>query len=180
LTKIAPGGLAPGGEKAGEAVRGGVLSLTVDGRELRTQVEARTTLLEVLRNQVGNTAPKEACDLGACGACSVLVDGELVNACMTLAMSCEGKKVLTVRGIGTPEKPHPLQKAFVSEDALQCGFCTPGMVLAAYALLEKNTNPTRREIQEALTGNLCRCGTYTRIFEAVEEAAKELRGRKGR
>jgi aerobic-type carbon monoxide dehydrogenase small subunit (CoxS/CutS family) len=152
----------------------------VDGKELRLKVEARTTLLELLRNRVGNTAPKEVCDLGACGACSVLLDGELVNACMTLALSCEGKEVLTVRGIGTPKKPHPLQKAFVGEDALQCGYCTPGMVLAAYVLLKKNSNPSRREIQEGLAGNLCRCGTYTRIFKAVERAAAELRKGRGK
>ncbi|HHI79731.1 MAG TPA: (2Fe-2S)-binding protein [Planctomycetes bacterium] len=180
LSRIPSGGPAPGEEPPTRARKEGELSLTVDGKKLRLRVEARTTLLELLRDRLGNTAAKEVCDLGACGACTVLLNGELVNACMTLAMSCEGAKVLTVRGLGTPQKPHPLQKAFVSEDALQCGYCTPGMVLAAYALLEKNKNPSRREIQEALAGNLCRCGTYTRIFEAVERAAAELRQGRGK
>ncbi len=157
-----------------------ILQLQVDGQEWKGKVEARTTLLDLLRNRIGNTGPKEVCDLGACGACTVLLNGRTVNACMTLALACQGATVVTVRGIGSPRYPHPLQEAFVEDDALQCGFCTPGMILSAFALLERNANPTRREIQEALAGNLCRCGTYTRIFEAVERAAAELRRRRNK
>jgi aerobic-type carbon monoxide dehydrogenase small subunit (CoxS/CutS family) len=147
------------------------LKLRVNGATRAVTVEPRVTLLSALRNDLDLTGAKEVCDRGGCGACTVLLDGAPVNACMMLAADAEGHEITTVEGLGTPEKMSPLQEAFVEADALQCGFCTPGFVVSGTALLAKNPDPTLDEIKDGLAGNLCRCGTYSRIFEAVQKTA---------
>ena len=149
------------------------LSLTVNGTIHTLAVEPRVTLLRALRNHLGLTGAKEACEHGACGACTVLLDGDPVCSCMLLAADAVGHEITTVEGVGTPDKLSPVQAAFVEADALQCGFCTPGFVVASTALLRTHPNPSLEEIKAGLAGNLCRCGTYTRIFEAVQKAAKQ-------
>jgi xanthine dehydrogenase YagT iron-sulfur-binding subunit len=152
------------------------LSLKVNGALRPLTVEPRVTLLDALRNHLDLTGAKQVCDRGGCGGCTVLLDGEAVKSCMMLAADAEGHEITTVEGIGTPEKMSPLQQAFVEKDALQCGFCTPGFVVAGTAFLAKHADPTIDEIKQGLSGNLCRCGTYGRIFEAVQAAAKAKRG----
>ena len=154
-----------------------VLSLQVNGDRLEVAAPAHWTLLEVLRYRLGLTGSKQGCDKGDCGACTVAVDGEAVLACITLALACEGRDVRTVEGLAEKGRPHPLQDAFDRTGGAQCGFCTPGVLVSAWALLQRNADPTRAEIALALSGNLCRCTGYTKIFEAVELAAKELRER---
>jgi len=152
------------------------LALTVNGVARSVTLEPRVTLLDALRNHLDLTGAKQVCDRGGCGGCTVLLDGEAVKSCMMLAADAEGHEVTTVEGLGTPEQMSPLQQAFVEKDALQCGFCTPGFVVAGTALLARHANPTLDEIKHGLSGNLCRCGTYGRIFEAVQTAAKAKRG----
>jgi aerobic-type carbon monoxide dehydrogenase small subunit (CoxS/CutS family) len=152
------------------------LALKVNGAARQVTVEPRVTLLDALRNHLDLTGAKQVCDRGSCGGCTVLLDGEPVKSCLMLAADAEGHEITTVEGLGTPEKLSPLQQAFVEKDALQCGFCTPGFVVAGTAFLAKNPNPTLEEIQQGLAGNLCRCGTYGRVFEAVQAAAKAKRG----
>ena len=134
------------------------------------------TLLEVLREDLALTGTKHGCELGECGTCAVLLDGKPVLSCLVLGLECEGRRVETVEGMAVATGLHPLQKAFAELNAAQCGYCTPGFLLTAKALLEENAKPTRREIQEALAGNLCRCTGYIKIFEAVELAAAWMRG----
>jgi aerobic-type carbon monoxide dehydrogenase small subunit (CoxS/CutS family) len=152
------------------------LTLKVNGAARPVTVEPRVTLLDALRNHLDLTGAKQVCDRGACGGCTVLLDGEPVAACLMLAADAEGHEITTVEGLGTPEKMSPVQQAFVEKDALQCGFCTPGFVVAATAFLAKNPDPSLDEIKHGLSGNLCRCGTYGRVFEAVQAAAKAKRG----
>jgi len=147
------------------------LELKVNGRAYKVEVKATTTLLQVLREKLGITSPKIGCETGDCGACSVLVNGKLVKACITNALTVQGKEVLTVEGLGRPGALHPLQLAFHEHYAAQCGFCTPGMLMAAKALLDENPKPTREEVKEALSGNLCRCTGYVKIVDAVLAAA---------
>jgi aerobic-type carbon monoxide dehydrogenase small subunit (CoxS/CutS family) len=147
-------------------------TLRVNGGLHTVTVEPRVTLLRALRNHLGLTGAKEVCERGACGGCTVLFDGEPICACLMLAVDAVGHEITTVEGLGTPEKLSPVQAAFVERDAFQCGFCTPGFVVASTALLTKNPTPTLEEIKAGLTGNICRCGTYSRIFEAVQTAAK--------
>jgi xanthine dehydrogenase YagT iron-sulfur-binding subunit len=148
------------------------LTLHVNGSRQTVTVEPRVTLLNALRNHLDLTGAKQVCNRGACGGCTVLLDGEPVDACMMLAADAEGHQITTVEGLGTPENLSPLQAAFVETDALQCGFCTPGFVVSGTALLAKNASPTLDEIKDGLAGNLCRCGTYSRIFQAVQKAAR--------
>jgi 4-hydroxybenzoyl-CoA reductase gamma subunit len=152
-----------------------VCRLRVNGDERECAVTPGTTLLEALRYRLGLTGSKQGCDKGDCGACTVLVDGRPVLACITLALAAEGREVVTVEGLAEKGRPHPLQDAFDRTGGAQCGFCTPGMLVSAYALLRRNPDPSRDEISHALSGNLCRCTGYTKIFEAVELAARELR-----
>lgn len=143
--------------------------------EIKTfDFDEKDTLLTVLRNN-GHTEVKNGCEEGECGACAVLLDGELVNSCQVLAASVREKAITTVRGIGSMHSPHPLQEAFADAGAVQCGFCTPGMILAAYALLRKNPFPSEMDIRKALDGNICRCTGYEKIFEAVRMAAERMR-----
>ena len=147
------------------------LSLKVNGALHTVKVEPRVTLLRALRNHLGLTGAKEVCERGACGGCTVLLDGEPICACLMLAVDAVGRDITTVEGLGTPEKLSPVQAAFAECDAFQCGFCTPGFVVASTALLTRQPNPSLEDIKAGLSGNLCRCGTYSRIFEAVQRAA---------
>jgi xanthine dehydrogenase YagT iron-sulfur-binding subunit len=147
------------------------LSLNVNGAVRQVTVEPRVTLLDALRNHLDLTGSKQVCDRGSCGACTVLLDGQPVNSCLILAADAEGHAITTIEGIGAPEAMSPLQAAFVEKDAMQCGFCTPGFVVSATALLAKTPHPTLDQVKAGLAGNLCRCGTYGRVFEAVQSAA---------
>ena len=148
--------------------------IQINGDSHSLEVDSRWTLLRVLRDVIGLTGAKRGCDLGECGACTVLLDGDPINSCMTLAATCDGKRVTTVEGLGTSESLHPIQSAFLDNDGGQCGYCTPGFVMSATALLESNPNPSDDEIRQALAGNICRCNAYGRIIESVRSAAKEL------
>jgi carbon-monoxide dehydrogenase small subunit len=151
------------------------VTVIVNGHRRTASVAPETTLLELLRDSFGLTGAKLGCDVGDCGACTVLVDGQAVNACLMFAGQVEGRHVLTIEGLATREQLHPLQKAFEDNGALQCGFCGPGIILSAKALLEQNPAPSMQDIREALAGNLCRCTGYTKIIEAVGDAARSLR-----
>jgi xanthine dehydrogenase YagT iron-sulfur-binding subunit len=147
------------------------LSLSVNGRTFPVRVDPGTTLADVLRQGLGLTGTKIGCDRGACSACTVWVDGEVVASCMTLALDVRGKQVTTIEGLAPGGKLHPVQQAFVDHDALQCGFCTPGMVMSCAALLERHPNCTLEDVKAAVSGHLCRCGTYPNIFKATLAAA---------
>jgi nicotinate dehydrogenase subunit A len=150
------------------------ITLNVNGRDHQVQVEPDTPLLTVLRNDLGLFAAKLGCGLEQCRACAVLVDGEAVPTCAAPAELFAGRRIMTLEGLGTPEDPHPLQLAFLEEHAAQCGYCIPGMIIVAKALLDRTPAPTDAEIRDALAGNLCRCGTHPRIIAAVKRAAAEL------
>ncbi|MCC7163972.1 MAG: (2Fe-2S)-binding protein [Anaerolineae bacterium] len=150
-----------------------LISLTINGSTHQVALSPNTTLLHALRD-LGHTDVKSGCEKGDCGACGVLIDGVVVNSCLLLAWLAENKELVTVAGLGTPDKPHPLHKAFVDLGAAQCGYCIPGMILSAKALLDQHPQPTDEQIRESLSGNLCRCTGYVRIFEAVRVAAQEL------
>jgi len=146
----------------------------INGMEQNITFSGHATLLHVLRDN-GHTEVKEGCNEGQCGSCLVLLNGKLVNSCQVPAAKAIGKDILTVRGIGNIHSPHPIQEAFVETGAVQCGFCTPGMIMAAYYLLSRNPNPTEEDIRQALDGNLCRCTGYVKIIEAVTLAAERIR-----
>jgi xanthine dehydrogenase YagT iron-sulfur-binding subunit len=148
-----------------------VLSLSINGRTLPVRVDPGTTLADVLRLHLGLTGTKIGCDRGACSACTVWVDGEVVASCMTLAFDVRGKQVTTIEGLAQGGKLHPVQQAFVDHDALQCGFCTPGMVMSCAALVERHPHCTLEDVKAAVSGHLCRCGTYPNIFKATLAAA---------
>lgn len=149
------------------------LHLTVNGTAVEVETAPNRRLLDILRDDLDLTGTKEGCGIGECGTCTVLMDGKAVNACLVIAPQADGKEILTVEGLAKDGKLHPLQQAFLENFAFQCGFCTPGMLLAAKALLDRNANPSRDQIREGLSGVLCRCTGYVQIFEAVEAAAKE-------
>jgi aerobic-type carbon monoxide dehydrogenase small subunit (CoxS/CutS family) len=151
------------------------LELTVNGARRRLEVEVHHTLLDVLRDQLGLTGTKECCVVGECGACTVIIDGLPVNSCLMLAVEAEGSEVRSVEGLARAGELTPLQQAFLDKGAAQCGFCIPGQLMAAQALLEQNPDPTVADVHEALAGNLCRCAGYTQITEAVLAAAEEMR-----
>jgi xanthine dehydrogenase YagT iron-sulfur-binding subunit len=151
------------------------VTLNVNGRDHAIQIEPRTTLAEALRNHVGLTGTKVVCDRGSCSGCTVWLDKMPVNSCSMLAIDAIGRKVTTIEGLSQGDKLHPLQVAFIKHDALQCGFCTPGMVMSCAALLETNQHPTEKDVRHAIAGNLCRCGTYPKIFAATLDAAGSSR-----
>ncbi len=147
----------------------------VNGRTYEALIEPRMTLLEVLRDKLDLTGTKLSCGEGECGACTVLIDGKAVLSCVTLAITAREKDIITIEGLAKGATLHPIQKAFVDHGAIQCGFCTPGMIMAAKALLDENPNPTRQEVKEGLGGNLCRCTGYVKIADAVLAAAETVR-----
>lgn len=153
-----------------------IINLTVNGQTREIAVEPRWTLLETAREALGLTGAKEGCGTGDCGACSMLVDGRLVTSCLMLAPQADGCEVLTIEGLVSNGALHPVQQAFIDAGGVQCGFCTPGMIMAAKALLDRNPSPTLEQVREGLAGNLCRCTGYTKIFEAVMMAAQSARG----
>jgi xanthine dehydrogenase YagT iron-sulfur-binding subunit len=150
--------------------------LNVNGRAIDLMIEPRVTLLDALRTRADLTGNKRGCDRGACGACTMLVDGRPVYACSTLAIEVQGKQIRNVDGLASGETLHPVQQAFYEKDALMCGFCTPGFIMASVGLLEKYPNPTPEQIKKGLDGNICRCGTFSRIFEAVSSVKGVPRG----
>lgn len=150
-------------------------SFQVNGEEREVAYAPHETLLEVLRERIGLTGTKHGCELGECGACAVLVDGEPVLSCLLLGLECEGRQIETIEGVQRGSELHPLQASLADLGGSQCGYCTPGVIMTAKGLLEKNPCPSRCEIEEALSGNLCRCTGYLQIFEGVEEAAQTLR-----
>ena len=152
------------------------VSALVNGDQVEFLCETGQTLLEVLRDDLRVTGTKEGCGTGDCGACSVMVDGRLVCACLMLAVEAEGKAIETIEGMAVGEKLHPLQRKFIEHAALQCGICTPGILIAARSLLERNPDPTEEEVRYWLAGNLCRCTGYHKIVDAVLDAAREMRG----
>jgi xanthine dehydrogenase YagT iron-sulfur-binding subunit len=147
------------------------ITLSVNGKPTQLKVEPASTLLDALRLHLGLTGPKEICDRGACGGCSVLIDGKLMNSCMTLALDAVGAQVTTIEGLAKGDKLDPVQESFIRHDALQCGYCTPGLVMACRALLNETPKPTLDQIKRGLSGNICRCGTYTNVFNAALEAS---------
>jgi xanthine dehydrogenase YagT iron-sulfur-binding subunit len=178
LKTVGAGGVAAGvfANAPGADAQGGVnavgpgavpVTLNVNGRTVRLQIEPRVTLLDALRMRADLTGNKRGCDRGACGACTMIVDGRTVYACSTLAIEVQGKKIRTVDGLASGGALHPVQQAFCDKDALMCGFCTPGFVMASVGLLEKHPNATPEQIRKGLDGNICRCGTFSRVFEAV-------------
>ncbi len=154
-----------------------VLKLTVNGRERQALVNPNQTLAQVLRDELGLTGTKQGCQVGDCGSCTVLLDDEPVNSCLVLGLAAEGREVTTIEGLAQGNQPHPIQEAFVQAGAVQCGFCSPGMILSAKALLDKNPEPDDAQIRAGLAGNLCRCTGYQKIVEAVTAAARKTGGR---
>jgi len=152
-----------------------ILGFTLNGRPVEVAVKPGRTLVQVLREDLGHTGAKRACNSGACSACTVLLDGAPVNACSVLAVQAQGREVATIEGLAEGAKLHPLQDAFLDEGGLQCGFCTPGMILTAKALLDGNPDPTATEVREAITGNLCRCTGYVKIVDSILTAAERMR-----
>ena len=150
------------------------MNLQVNGEEIEVSFPACKTLLEVLREDLDLSGTKHGCELGECGACTVLLDGEAVPSCLVLAVECEGRSVQTIEGMMNGPELHPLQEAFADLGGSQCGYCTPGVLMTAKALLDKEPNPSRERIKEALSGNLCRCTGYQQIFESVEEGARRM------
>jgi carbon-monoxide dehydrogenase small subunit len=148
------------------------ISVTVNGVVERLDVPSNMTLLQMLREELALTGTKNGCEAGECGACTVLVDGEPVNSCMVLAVEADGREVVTVEGLASDDGLSPLQEAFVEHNAVQCGFCTPGMLISAHALLARNPDPTEEEIKQTLVGNLCRCTGYVRIVDAIQSVAE--------
>ncbi|MDO1581543.1 (2Fe-2S)-binding protein [Rhizobium oryzicola] len=145
------------------------VSLTINGAHHDVSVDPWVTLLDLLRGPLSMTGTKKGCDHGQCGACTVLIDGERINSCLKLAVSLDGAEITTIEGLGTPDNMHPLQKAFVEHDAYQCGYCTPGQICSAAGLLKEGHAHSREEIRELMSGNLCRCGAYTNIADAIED-----------
>ncbi|WP_425247829.1 (2Fe-2S)-binding protein [Streptomyces sp. NEAU-NA10] len=169
------GGSLPAGSEeaaAAEAAPAGRVSLTVNGTRRTVTVDNRTSLLDLLREHLGLTGSKKGCNAGACGACTVLVDGQRVNSCLTLAVRLEGAEVTTVEGLADSDRLHPLQQAFIDEDAFQCGYCTPGQILSGVGCIQEGHTGSPEEIREWMSGNICRCGCYVKIVRAVEQTAR--------
>jgi xanthine dehydrogenase YagT iron-sulfur-binding subunit len=158
------------------------VQLQVNGSSYRVEIEPRCTLLDVLRDELHLTGTKKVCNMGECGACTVILDGKAVYSCLVLAIECEGHSILTIEGLAKGNDLHPVQEAFIEQDGFQCGFCTPGQIMSVYALLTRSPQPGSAEIRQALSGNLCRCGAYARITAAAEAARDrtKLRSQRGK
>ena len=154
-----------------------LINLKINGESYQINVKPNLLLLDLLRYDIGLTGTKRGCDTGECGACTVLLEGKPINSCLTLAVEANGKNILTIEGLAKDGKLHPLQEAFIKSGAFQCGFCTPGMLLSAKALLDANSNPQEEEIKKAIAGNLCRCTGYTKIIKAIISAAEKIKKR---
>ncbi|WP_307140260.1 (2Fe-2S)-binding protein [Pseudoroseomonas cervicalis] len=165
---------APTRPAPGRPEPAGLLRLQVNGRPVTLAVDARSSLLDVLREQLHLTGAKKGCDHGQCGACTVHLDGQRVAACLTLAARLEGRAVLTIEGLSAEGALHPMQQAFIDHDALQCGYCTPGQIMAAVACVQEGNATSRERIREYMSGNLCRCGAYVGIVAAIEDAAAKM------
>jgi xanthine dehydrogenase YagT iron-sulfur-binding subunit len=152
------------------------VALNINGTVKRVAIEPRTTLAEALRDELHLTGTKIVCDRGSCSACTVMLDGTPVNSCTTFALDAVDRKITTIEGLGDPTHLHPVQAAFVEHDGMQCGYCTPGMVMSCAALLERNRNPSAADVQQAISGNICRCGTYPKVVEATLAAARSRKG----
>jgi carbon-monoxide dehydrogenase small subunit len=152
-----------------------IIKLTINGESVEAAVEPNQTLLQFLREDLGLTGTKHGCGLGDCGACTVIMDGKAVNSCLVLAVQASGKEVLTIEGMASGAELHPIQQAFVDKGAIQCGYCTPGMILSAKAFLDENPRPSENDIRTAISGNLCRCTGYQKIVEAIQAAAQDLK-----
>lgn len=152
------------------------ITLDINGKAYKVNLEPRTTLCDTLRNHLDLTGAKRVCDRGSCGACSVIVNGKVMYSCTVLAIDAQGKKIQTIEGLAAPGKLHPVSQAFWDNDAQQCGYCTPGFVMAAKGFLDRHPNPAAEDVKKGLGGNLCRCGTYMGVRKAVLQAAKELQG----
>jgi carbon-monoxide dehydrogenase small subunit len=153
------------------------IELNVNGTSYELDVQPWETLLEILRDNLGLTGTKEGCGIGECGACTVIMEGKTVNSCLVMAAEADGKQITTIEGLAEAGALHPVQEAFVEQGGLQCGFCTPGMILSATALLKENPKPTEEEIRRGISGNLCRCTGYTKIIESIKVAAEKMEGR---
>ncbi len=153
------------------------ISLIVNGESYGLAIPPWRTLLEVIREDLDITGTKEGCGLGECGACTVIMEGRTVNSCLVLAAEADGKQITTIEGLAQGDKLHPVQQAFVEQGGLQCGFCTPGMIMSATALLDENPDPSDEEIRKGIAGNLCRCTGYTKIFESIKAAARNMGGK---
>jgi len=178
-TAVTSAAVPDAGAQTGPAVLGPgdvPVTLTVNGARVDLKIEPRVTLLDALRTRADLTGNKRVCDRGTCGACTMIVDGRTVYACSTLAIEVQGKQIRTVEGLSSGNTLHPVQQAFCDVDALMCGFCTPGFVVATVAVLEKHPNATREQISKGLDGNICRCGTFVRIMEAALKARGVVRG----
>ena len=170
---------APASAQTGPAIVGPgevPIQLMVNGKRLNLTIEPRVTLLNAIRNRADMTGNKRVCDRGQCGACTMIIDGRTAYSCSTLAIEVQGKQIRTVDGLANGPALHPVQQAFCDHDSLMCGFCTPGFIMATVALVEKHTNPTPEQIRKGLDGNICRCGTFTRIYEAASSVKGVARG----
>jgi aerobic carbon-monoxide dehydrogenase small subunit len=150
------------------------ISLTINGQRRELQVPANRLLIDLLRDELGLTGTKESCSIGVCGACTILVDGEMLSACLTLAVQYDGATIKTIEGLADGETLHPIQEAFIEKGGFQCGICTPGQIMAAHALLNETPAPSQEQIKEWMAGNLCRCTGYYKIIESIEAAAVAL------
>lgn len=150
------------------------IRLTVNGESYTVAVEPRESLLDVLRDKLSLTGAKKGCNRGDCGACTIIMDGKTVNSCLVLAVEADGRELLTIEGLANNGQLHPIQEAFIQYGAVQCGYCTPGMIMSAKALLDENPNPTEEEVRQAIGGNLCRCTGYMKIVEAIKQAAEVI------
>jgi xanthine dehydrogenase YagT iron-sulfur-binding subunit len=168
-------GASPVQAAGAEVISKKTITFTLNGRRVSLEVEPRETLLDVLRGRLRLTGAKKVCDRGECGGCTVLIDGRTVYSCMFLAIRADGKSIATVEGLAAGDALHPIQQAFVDKDGFQCGYCTPGFIMASAALLGRNPAPARAEIRSGLSGNICRCGNYVKIYESIEEAARKMR-----
>lgn len=146
------------------------LNFTLNGKEVKTKCEPGMRLIDLLREHFDLTGTKEGCGIGECGACTIVIDGKAINSCLILAGQCEGASIITIEGLSDEDRLHPLQESFLKNGAIQCGFCTPGMIMSAYALLLSNSSPTEEEIKDAIAGNLCRCTGYKQIINAIKTA----------